>query len=144
MRLAKGAVFQRGGMSWAALDTASNYYDSRRGYVEIIRQDSPVDPHCGIALGFEFDEANGDYPYTPAFAVVQFKDFTWGSVEFSATDTLNYTGVSDSVSDDVTIEVLSWRQDTITGRFSGLLLNGAGDLAPLDSGYFKVRLRRKK
>ena len=89
---------------------------------------------------FEFDEENGDYPYTPAFAVLQLKDFGWGGVEFDTRDTCNYTGVSNAVSDDLLIEIDDYRNDTIFGRFSGLLLSGAGGMAPLDSGHFAVRV----
>jgi len=124
------------------LDTLSNRYLTTKQYVEIIRQDDPIRPHWGIALGFEFDENNGDYPYSPEFAVVQLKDFGWGGVEFSRRDTSNYTGVSNAVSDDVTIEVDSFYNDTIYGRFSGLLLSGAGPMAAVDSGAFKVFLYR--
>lgn len=132
----------RPGMSNAELDTMSNWFSPDRNYVEIIRQDDPFQPQIGIALGFEFDERNGDYPYTPAYAKIQIKDFRWGGVEFSVIDTFNYTGVTNDVSDDLSIQVEGYRDDTIFGRFSGLLLSGAGPMAPLDSGYFRAFVYR--
>lgn len=144
LRLSKHTLHQKGGLSPAALDSASNIYYLDRQYVEIIRQDDPFQPHSGIALGFEFDELAEEFPYSPAFVTIQIKDFTWGGVEFSAGDTLNYTGVSNDVSDDVSLQVDSYQNDTITGHFSGLLLNGAGGMALLDSGIFRIRLLRKE
>jgi|Wag4MinimDraft_19_1082662.scaffolds.fasta_scaffold15563_2 hypothetical protein len=143
MQLQKGQLYQRGGISPAELTLSANCYYKNRNYVEIVRQDAAIQPSLGIAIGFEFDEENGEYPYSPSEAVLQIKDFSWGGVEFSALDTLNYTGVSNSVSDDFSLEILSWENDTIIGVFSGLLLNGAGDQAPIDSGYFKVELKRR-
>lgn len=125
------------------LDTLSNVYNVRQHYVEIIRQDDPYRPTLGMAMGFEFDEENGEYPYLPSRAVIQLKDFGWGGVEFSARDTSNYTGISDEVSDDITLEIEGYRNDTIFGRFSGVLLSGAGPMAPLEGGSFRVRLFRK-
>ncbi len=124
-------------------DSLANVYYVEKSYVEIIRQDDPVQPHAGLALGFEFDERHADYPYTPSNAVLQFKDFTWGGMEFSETDTLNFTGVSNEVSDDLTVEIDSFRNNIISGKFSGLLLSGAGQMANLDSGYFRVRLYKR-
>jgi len=112
--------------------------------VEIIRQDDPRDPHVGLAIGFEFDENNGEYPYTPAHAVIQLKNFSWGGVEFSQSDTLNFTGVSNNISDDVTLEVDGFVNDTIYGHFSGVLLSGAGTMASLDKGQFRAFLYRKQ
>lgn len=124
-------------------DTLCNVFFVSRNYVEIIRQDDPAHPHLGIALGFEFDEANGNYPYTPAHAVVQLKNFGYGGVEFDGRDTCNFTGVSNDVSDDVSLEIESFSGDTITGRFSGLLLNGAGGMETIEEGRFRVRLWRR-
>jgi hypothetical protein len=124
------------------LDTLSNWHSPTRRYVEIVRQDDPHRPRIGIALGFEFDENNGEYPYTPAHAVLQVKDFGWGGVEFSRRDTMNYTGVSNAVSDDLHIEVTDFRNDSIFGHFSGLLISGAGPMAPIERGEFAVRLYR--
>lgn len=143
MKMAKHRVLQRGGVLPASLDTASNYYHTERKYVEIIRQDDPFDPQIGVALGFEFDDTNGEYPYTPEYATIQVKDFTWGGMEFSSSDTLNYTGVSNAVSDDLFVQIADYRQDTIYGWFSGVLLNGSGGMATIDSGYFRVKLYRK-
>jgi hypothetical protein len=143
MRKGKANFLPRGNFSDKKLDTLSNWLDTGKNYVEIIRQDNPSRPSTGVALGFEFDEENGDYPYTPAYAVFQLKDFGWGGVEFSDRDTLNYTGVSNSVSDDITIEVLGFQNDTITGRFSGVVLSGAGTMAAIEEGSFRVRLYRK-
>jgi hypothetical protein len=142
IRHSKTAFIQRGGLSAAQLDTLSNFYDQSAHWVEIIRQDHPTAPTFGLALRFEFDENGGEFPYTPARAVAQFKDFRWGGVEFSATDSLNYTGVSNDVSDDLTLEIDRFESDTIYGHFSGLLLNGAGGMSTLESGSFKVRLYR--
>jgi hypothetical protein len=125
------------------LDTLCNQYLVAKQYVEIIRQDDPRAPHLGIALGFEFDETNGTYPYTPANAVIQLKNFSWGGIEFSQTDTLNYTGVSNNISDDVTLEVDGFVNDTIFGHFSGVLLSGAGPMASLEHGRFRAFLYRK-
>lgn len=126
----------------AQLDTLSNCYHLQEQYVEIVRQDRPTNPQVGLALGFEFDENNGEYPYTPAHAVLQIKNFGWGGVEFAANDTLNYTGVSNAVSDDLDIQVDYYRNDTIGGHFSGRLLNGAGGEAGLEEGRFAVRVYR--
>lgn len=142
MRMSKTSFRQRGGLRSQSLDTLSNWFSASQQYVEIIRQDDPVTPQFGIALGFEFDEANGEYPYTPAFAKIQVKDFRWGGVEFSLNDTLNFTGVSNEVSDDLTIQVDGFQNDTIFGHFYGLLLSGGGTMSPVDSGYFKARLYR--
>ena len=143
MRKGKSNFLPRGNFSDKKLDTLSNWFDVQNNYVEIIRQDSPARPSVGVALGFEFDEENGEYPYTPAFAVFQLKDFGWGGVEFSDRDTLNYTGVSNAVSDDISIEVLGYQNDTISGRFTGVLLSGAGTMTTIEKGSFRVRLYRK-
>lgn len=143
MRLGRIGFIQRGGLTNKDLDTLSNWYDLQRGYVEIVRQESGPQPRYGIALGFEFDEENGEFPYTPAHAKLQFKDFSWGGVEFSQADTFNYTGVSNEVSEDLLVEVLGFRNDTIFGQFSGLLLSGAGPMTIIDSGYFRVRVYRR-
>lgn len=135
---------QRGGLSRFKLDTLSNWYNPGLHYVEIIRQDDPVNPHFGVALAFEFDEANGNYPYTPEFSKIQVKDFRWGGVEFGVQDTFNFTGVTNAVSDDLTIEVDGFQNDTIFGRFSGLLLSGAGTMASIDSGSFRALVYRTK
>lgn len=127
----------------ALLDTLSNCYYVAEQYVEIVRQDDPRRPQIGLALGFEFDENNGDYPYTPARAVLQLKNFGWGGVEFASNDTLNYTGLSNEVSDDLDIQVDAYRNDTIIGHFSGMLLNGAGGLAGLEAGRFAVRVYKR-
>jgi hypothetical protein len=123
-------------------DTMSNLFFEDRNYVEIIRQSDPTQPRFGIAIGFEFEEANGEYPYTPAKSVVQFKDFAYGGVQFENRDTCNYTGVSNEVSNDITIEIDAFENDTITGRFSGLLINGAGKMAAMEEGKFKIHLIR--
>lgn len=143
MRRSKMGYLPRGNFSDKKLDTLSNWYDPHRQYVEIIRQDNPTRPTIGVALGFEFDEENGEYPYTPAFAVLQLKDFGWGGVEFSERDTLNYTGISNAISDDISIEIIDFQNDTITGRLSGVLLSGAGTMAPIERGTFRVRLYRR-
>lgn len=135
--------YPRAGYTNAQLDTMSNNFDPGKSYVEIIRQDDPVSPALGLALGFEFDETNGEYPYTPARAIMQLKDFGWGGVEFSRRDTLNYTGVSNDVSEDIQIEVDGFASDTIWGRFSGVLVSGAGVMATLEDGHFRVRIHRK-
>ncbi len=142
MRQTKKTFRQRGGLNNAQLDTLSNRYDPARKYVEIIRQDAPLDPHYGIAIGFEFDAENAQFPYTPAFSKIQFKDFRWGGVEFGLKDTFNFTGVTNTVSDDLTITVEGFKNDTIFGRFSGLLLSGAGTMEPIDSGGFRVLVYR--
>lgn len=143
MRKGDRNFIPRSNFSNKQLDTLSNWFDTEKNYVEIIRQDHPFQPSIGVALGFEFDEVNGEYPYTSAYAVLQVKDFRWGGVEFSPDDTLNYTGVSNAVSDDLSIEVISYQNDTITGRFSGVLLNGAGQMREIERGTFKVRVFRK-
>lgn len=143
MRRGKANFLPRGNFSDKQLDTLSNWFDAEKNYIEIIRQDNPVQPTIGVALGFEFDERNGEYPYTPESAVLQFKDFRWGGVEFSPRDTLNFTGISNAVSDDITIEVLDFQHDTITGRFSGVLLSGAGTMTTIEQGTFRVRVYRK-
>jgi hypothetical protein len=125
-------------------DTMSNVFYQEEKYIEIIRQDDALHPNLGIALGFEFDESNGEYPYTPANAVAQLKDFAYGGVQFDHRDTCNYTGVSNDVSDDITIEIDGFENDTIFGRFSGLLLNGAGKMASIDEGQFKLHVVRVK
>jgi hypothetical protein len=110
--------------------------------VEIIRLDHPTAPALGFALAFEFDETNGNYPYTPSFVVAQLKSYRWGGVEFSSSDSLNYSAVSNDVSDDISMEVDSFIQDTIYGHFSGLFLNGSGGMGGVESGTFKVKLHR--
>ncbi len=144
MRLATGGFGQRGGLARAYVDTVSNCFYINGNFIEILRQDHPMQPQCGIALGFEFHPDVDSFPYLPTRATVQFRDFRWGGVEFDAADTLNYTGVTNSVSDDIYFEVLSFRNDTVEGRFSGILLSGAGGMAQLDSGYFKARVYRRK
>lgn len=143
MRNGKSNFLPRGRFSDRKLDTLSNWFDAERNHVEIIRQDHPSQPTVGVAFAFEFDEENGEYPYTPAYAVLQLKDFGWGGVEFSPRDTMNYTGVSNAVSDDLTIEILDFQNDTLSGKFSGVLLSGAGTMASLDSGSFKIKVYRK-
>ncbi len=142
MRRGVSKYLPRGNFSNAKLDTLSNWYDPVSHYVEIIRQDDAIHPTLGVALGFEFDETNGEYPYTPSRAVLQFKNFAWGGVEFSPRDTTNFTGVSNDVSDDLQVEITDFRNDTIFGHFSGLLLSGAGSMAALDSGLFALRVYR--
>lgn len=63
-------------------------------------------------------------------------------LEFSRRDSSNFTGVSNEVSDDIAVQVDGLKNDTIFGRFSGLLLSGAGTMAPVDSGYFRVLVYR--
>lgn len=143
MRQGPGNYLPRGNFSNRKLDTLSNWFDPEKGYVEIIRQDNPELPTIGLAIGFEFDENNGEFPYTPAYGILQLKNFGWGGVEFGPRDTLNYTGVSNEVSDDLSIEILDFSNDTITGKFSGLLLSGAGPMAPIENGRFRARVYRK-
>ena len=143
MRLSKTDFSQRGGLSRFYMDTVASCFYEQSGYVEILRQDNALRPVHGIALGFELDAAVTEFPYRPAAATIQIRDFTWGGVEFSTSDTLNYTGVTNDVSEDLFVEIRSFRNDTISGVFSGVLLSGAGTMALLDSGYFKVRLYRK-
>lgn len=125
------------------LDTMSSWYDLEGMMVEIIRQDRPDHPSYGMAFRFEFDESNGEYPYTPAEARVQLKNFSYGGLEFSPRDTFNYTGLSNSFSEDLTVEIDTFYLDTIVGRFSGLLLSGAGPMEEIREGRFKARLYRK-
>ncbi|MCB0534572.1 MAG: hypothetical protein KDD14_20385 [Saprospiraceae bacterium] len=126
----------------ARLDTLSNWLNISQNYVEIIRQDDPLAPHFGMALGFEFDPETETFPVFPALAKLQFKDFSWGGVEFSPRDSSNFTGVSNAISDDLTIQVDGFRNDTIYGRFNGVLLSAAGPMAPIDSGYFRAFVYR--
>ncbi|MFN0014311.1 MAG: hypothetical protein ACKVU2_07150 [Saprospiraceae bacterium] len=144
MRREKNAPGHRALMTNAQLDTMSNVYTLSRRRVDIVRQDHPVVPHFGVALCFEFDEKNTGYPYFPASATIQFKDFSWGSVEFSSTDSCNFTGVTNEVSDDLSIQVDGYQNDTIFGRFSGVLLSAAGPMAELDNGQFRVLIYRKE
>ena len=139
-----GKLFQRGGLTNAQLDTLSNWYSPEAKYIHIIRQDDDADPKLGLALSFEFDEENGEYPYTPARAVMQLKDFGWGGLEFSERDTLNYTGMSNDVSDDIQIEIDGFEGGIVYGHFSGLLLSGAGKMAPIEDGAFQMRVYRIK
>ena len=124
-------------------DTFSNVLFSERQYVEIIRQDAAFEPNFGIALGFEFDERNGEYPYTPSHAVMQLKNFSYGGVEFSRTDTSNYTGVFNDFSADFRMEIDGFAQDTIFGRFQGVLVSGSGEMQLIENGSFKAHLLRK-
>ncbi|MCB9315964.1 MAG: hypothetical protein H6574_03415 [Lewinellaceae bacterium] len=126
----------------ARLDTLSNWLSISQNYAEIIRQDDPLEPHFGIALGFEFDPKTETFPVFPALAKLQFKDFSWGGVEFSPRDSSNFTGVSNTISDDLTIQVDGFQNDTIYGRFNGVLLSAAGPMAPIDSGYFRAFVYR--
>lgn len=143
-RLTKGQqiYYPRDGYHDDKLDTLSNWFSPARAYIEIIRQDDPLRPTIGLALGFEFDESNGEYPYTPARAILQLKDFGWGGVEFSRRDTMNYTGVSNDVSEDIQIEVDGFAHDTIWGRFSGVLVSGSGIMSGLEEGRFKAKVHR--
>ncbi len=134
---AYGAHFYR-----ARLDTLSNWYSPSRRYVEIIRQDHPVQPLYGLAIGFEFHHSVDSFPYKPAYARAHFKDFSWGGLEFGSADSFNYTGVTNEVSNDLTIRVTAFYQDTIRGVFSAVLLSGAGPMLHLDSGTFCAPLRR--
>lgn len=134
----------RVGLSNRQLDTLSNYYSPARQYIEIVRQDDPLRPRYGIALGFEFHDSITTFPYSPSRARLQFKDFAWGGVEFSQRDSFNFTGVTNDVSDDLTVRVDAFYGDTMVGRFSGLLLSGAGPMAQIDSGYFRVMLYRRE
>jgi hypothetical protein len=143
IKASRHGLFQRGGQSAAALDSAANFYCVLTRYVEIIRQDDPVAPQLGVALGFEFDALHAEYPYTPSNAVLQLKDFSWGGVEFSETDTLNFTGISNAISEDLTVEIDSFQNNIISGRFSGLLLNGSGQMTNIDSGYFNIKLYKR-
>lgn len=142
MRPSDDVLRQKGRRALEQLDTLSNWFSPSRKYVEIVRQDHPTRPTLGIAMGFEFDETNGEYPYTPAHAVLQLKDFGWGGVEFSHRDTLNYTGISNEISDDLQIEIEAYRNDTIFGHFSGLLLSGGGPMGNIEKGYFAVKVYR--
>ncbi|HMX38976.1 MAG TPA: hypothetical protein PKD78_01570 [Saprospiraceae bacterium] len=135
--------FPRARHSNAQLDTLSSCYWVQRQYVEIIRQDDPTTPRLGVALGFEFDEEADTYPYTPSHAVIQVKDFRWGGVEFGQRDTFNYTGVANEISEDIQVEVDSFRNDTLYGRFSGLLLSGSDQMGALEDGVFVVKIYRK-
>lgn len=145
-RLSKGQqiYYPRDGYDDDKLDTLSNWFSPSRAYIEIIRQDDAARPTIGLALGFEFDENNGEYPYTPARAILQLKDFGWGGVEFSRRDTMNYTGVSNDVSEDIQIEVDGFSNDTIWGRFSGVLVSGSGVMSGLEDGRFMARVYRVK
>jgi hypothetical protein len=142
MKVGNTAYFPRSRADDATLDTLSNWHSSSGKYVEIIRQDKAQQPAYGLAMGFEFDEDNGEYPYTPAHAVMQLKDFGWGGMEFSLLDTMNYTGVSNAVSDDIQIEIEGFEKDTIWGRFSGVLVSGSGKMASIEDGKFKARVYR--
>jgi hypothetical protein len=142
MQRSDGRLHPRDGLSNASLDTLSNFFDPDANHIEIIRQDHPTRPTLGLALAFEFDETHGEFPYTPAYAAMQLKNFGWGGLEFSVRDTMNYTGVSNEVSDDFTIEIIEFNQDTITGTFTGLLLSGAGPMTPIENGYFRIKLYR--
>lgn len=122
------------------LDTMSNYYDEDRSYVEIIRQDDAERPRMGLALGFEFEHKYAEYPYEPAHAVIQFKSYQWGGLEFSPADTFNYTGVNNAVSADIKVLVDGFRNDTLWGRFSGALIDGAGHLEELAEGRFCAKV----
>jgi hypothetical protein len=53
----KGTFGQPSRTTTAQLDTLSNWHSRERMYVEIIRQDDPLQPTLGMALGFEFDES---------------------------------------------------------------------------------------
>jgi len=144
MRAANWGFLPRARAGNARLDTMSNYFSPQKRYVEIVRQDDPAHPTLGLALGFEFDETNGEYPYTPAHAVIQLKDFGWGGPEFGLRDTANYTGVSNAVSNDLSIEIDSFQNETLYGHFSGLLLSGAETMTPLEGGQFAIRVYRVK
>jgi hypothetical protein len=144
MQGGKAVYFPRAQPNNARLDTLSNWYNPASNYVEIIRQDDPFDPGMGLAMGFEFDEEIEEYPFTPAHAVLQLKNFHWGGIEFSSRDTMNFTGVNNHVSSDLMIEVDGYRNDTIWGRFSGLLVSGAGPMASIEEGRFRVRVYRVK
>ncbi len=125
------------------LDSLSNVFYQEKNYIEIIRQDFSMRPTVGVAMGFEFEEANGEYPYSPAHAVLQLKDFRYGGVMFEKRDSMNFTGVSNDVSDDLDIQIEGFENDTIFGTFQGLLINAAGGMAQVSDGKFRVRLVRR-
>jgi hypothetical protein len=143
MRMGKTPFSRRTGLNNKQLDTLSNQYDPQKHYVEIVRQDDAVNPHVGIAMGFEFNAEKNDYPYFSRYVVMQLKDFGWGGVEFSAADTFNYTGVSDEVSDDLDVIVDSFAQGVIYARFSGVLLNGPGEMVEINDGKIAIKLYQK-
>ena len=142
IKLSRGEYFPHSFPDDSTLDTMSNWYNPVSSYVEIIRQDDGLNPAVGLALGFEFDEAIDSFPFTPAMAVLQLKNFNWGGVMFSSRDTMNYTGVFNEVSEDIIVVVDGFQHDTIWGRFSGLLVNGAGTMESLGNGSFKVKVYR--
>ncbi len=126
-------------MRW---DTMSNWFSPSRGYVEIIRQDHPTNPLYGLALGFEFHDSIHIFPHAPTYVRAHFKDFSWGGKEFSRADSFNYTGLNNDVSNDLSLRVTDFHNDTIRGVFSAVLISGAGPMLHIDSGYFCVLLRR--
>lgn len=128
----------------AKYDTVCNVFYEDQYYVEIIRQDDKVNPEVGLAFGFEYDPEYDSLPYTTTRAVMQYKNFKYGGMQFSEQDTFNHTGVVNEFSEDFILTVTAFYNDTIEGNFKGILLNGAGEMTSIEDGQFRVGLYRKK
>ncbi len=122
------------------LDTLCNIFLSDKRRVKIIRQDDGWSPETGIGLLFEFDPRTESFPYRSSSARLQLVDFRYGGARGTQTDRSNYTGVTSDVSNELKIQVEEMAGDTLIGTFSGVLVNGAGGMSPIEDGRFRVRV----
>jgi hypothetical protein len=122
------------------LDTLCNVFLPKQGRVKIIRQDDGYDPMMGLGLLFQFNPAIDSLPFESPSAKLQIVDFHFGGMRSTASDRTNYTGVTNDVSSDLKLIIEHFEDDIITGTFSGVLVNGAGGMASIDGGKFRVRV----
>jgi hypothetical protein len=122
------------------LDTLCNVFLPKQGRVKIIRQDDGYDPSMGLGLLFQFNPAIDSLPFESPSAKLQIVDFRFGGQRSSEADRANYTGVTNDVSSDLKLIIERFEDDIISGTFSGVLVNGAGGMASIESGRFNVRV----
>lgn len=122
------------------LDTLCNIYLFDKKRVKIIRQNDGFDPETGIGLLFQFDPATDSLPYLSPSARLQLIDFQFGGARGTQTDRANYTGVTNDVSSDLKLSIEKIAGDTLIGSFSGVLVNGAGGMSPIEDGEFRIRV----
>lgn len=126
------------------LDTLCNVFLESKNRVKIIRQDDGFAPEFGIGLLFSFNPVTDSLPVLVETARLQFNDFRFGGLRASQSDRANFTGVTNSVSSDLKLTIERFDGEFIEGIFSGVLVNGAGGMAPIEEGQFRIRLFRMK
>ena len=122
------------------LDTLCNIFVSEKKRVKIIRQDDGFDPATGIGLLFQYDPAVDSLPFLSPSARLQLVDFRFGGARGAQNDRANYTGVTNDVSSDFKLQIERVAGDTLIGTFTGVLVNGAGGMAPIEDGQFRIRV----